>query len=131
MRPRKKILLHCVDEDRRSVLAFVLDNRGYRVIAGLGRDEDIALAILVDDGAESEAFANIASEYMPELHAFVLIRHQVRGARAYPPCFAFVDNKVEISDLLERIRIVASRKRGPKKRGPYGPRVATQEAVTA
>lgn len=125
------MLLYCQDDTRRSVLSFVIENRGYKVLAGFERDEDIDLAVIVDDLTESETFAQLACEYMPHLPTLVLIRHQVRDGRSYPACVAFVDNKIAIADLMERVRIIAARKRGPKKRGPYGPRVQAQEAVTA
>jgi hypothetical protein len=126
MRPRKKVLLYCHDEAQRSVFSFVLDNRGYRVIGGLEKHEDVAVAVIVDDAIESETFAGLAADWLPDTHLLVIIRQQVREGRDYPPCAAFMDHRSSMGDLLERVRILTSRKRGPKQGT-----VPAQEAVTA
>lgn len=111
MRPCKNVYLHCSDEKRRSVLAFVLETRGYRVVYSPVFLTDVAL--FVDD--RSTYPGETAFQMPKDLPLLVMITPERRAYRiSYPANAFFVHDKLSTVELLEWIRIMACRKRGPK-----------------
>lgn len=128
MRPKKIIL--CVDDNDQilSVRKFLLETRGYRVLTATSAHE--ALEILAEY-APGELSLLLCDLIMPQMDGAELIRR----ARVMQPCLptlmvsgtvtAFERGAVadvflpkgasSASELLERVRILVARKRGPKK----------------
>jgi two-component system, OmpR family, response regulator CpxR len=128
MRPKKIIL--CVDDNDQilSVRKFLLETRGYRVLTATSAHE--ALEILAEY-APGELSLLLCDLIMPQMDGVELIRR----ARAMQPGLptlmvsgtvtsfergAIADvflpkGASSPSELLERVRVLVARKRGPKK----------------
>ncbi|HEX3437827.1 MAG TPA: response regulator [Pseudacidobacterium sp.] len=137
MRPRKVIL--CVDDNEQalSVRKFMLETRGYRVVTALSAEEgleifraggiDLVLSDLIMpqmDGNEMvRRMKDIASDVpMILLSGTVKAFDRASYADAFLPKGACTP-----LEMLERIRIMIARKRGPKKTTPrpyYEPETA-------
>lgn len=130
MRPKKVIL--CIDDNEQSlsIRKFMLETRGYRVLPATSAREAIELfqqagtvdLVLTDlvmpemDGAE---LIRVLKELAPEIPMILIsgkVKMYEKGTRAdlflpkgsYPP-----------AELLERIRLLLVKKRGPKKIAPH------------
>jgi CheY-like chemotaxis protein len=126
MRPKKVIL--CVDDNEQdlSVLRFMLSTNGYRVLAASNGQEAIA------------AFATapqidlvLADAHMPQMSGGQLVERLKRMAAHVPMMLlgdapsvtgeihaadAMVARKnCSTQELLERIKVMSARKRGPRK----------------
>jgi CheY-like chemotaxis protein len=120
MRPKKVIL--CVDDNEQalSVRRFLLDTRGYRVITA--STSQAALEIL-ERTVPGTLDLLIADLLMPGMDGNELVR---RAKQMHPslPCLitsgtvASYDRAPTSSELLERIRVLVARKRGPKPHSP-------------
>lgn len=138
MRPKKIIL--CVDDNEQdlSVLKFTLEINGYRVVsASNGHD---AIGIFADTAVDL-----VLSDYtMPQMNGDQLVI-RLKQMAAHVPMILLGDpqklgdqlhgadallGKKNCSphDLLERIKIMSARKRGPRKGTP---RMATPELAAA
>lgn len=114
MRPPKRILLIDTDEDRRGELKFVLQTCGFRVIqTAFGQIDLIILQWPVSAGS-----AKRLKEANPLTPLMVL--YPVKMSEL-PPLVPSADAVVPESslggraELLERIRVMVARKRGPRK----------------
>jgi two-component system, OmpR family, response regulator CpxR len=145
MRPRKTIL--CVEDNEQvlSVRKFLLETRGYRVVA-------------VTCGADALSFLREAMPGSVDLLMSDLIMPQmdgnelVRRAKHLHPCLptllvsgtvtsferaasadAFLPKGASTpAEILERVRILVARKRGPKKHAqPALPPMAQQQVAVA
>lgn len=128
MRPRKVIL--CVDDNEQtlSVRKFLLETRGYRVISATGAAEalqcleaslpgaiDLLLCDLLlphMDGSELIARARALRPGLPTLMVSGTVTSLERGSAADVFLPKGASSAVE---LLERVRLLVARKRGPKK----------------
>ena len=128
MRPRKVIL--CVDDNEQTlaVRKFLLETRGYRVICSGGSAEaleileravpnsiDLLLCDLIMPQMDGAELVRRAKDMCPGLPALIVsgtvtAYERGAGADAFLPKGAC--SPVE---LLERVRILVARKRGPKK----------------
>lgn len=115
MRPKKIILLCCRDEARRSVLAFLLRTRGYLVVSGVAGSRPDAAVFVDDVSREPEYMAHVADEAHPDLPLIVMIYPKRMRLRSYPARAWVVPHNIPPVGLLERIRLMCARKRGPKK----------------
>lgn len=112
MKPAKRIFIRCADEKRCSVLAFVLGTRGYTVLSNPYLLPDVAL--FVDDRRSYPC--ETAFALPKDLPLLVMITPERRCYRlSYPTHALFVADKLSTVELLEWMRIMSSRKRGPKK----------------
>lgn len=128
MRPRKTIL--CVDDNEQilSVRKFLLETRGYRVMAFGNAAEaleclqgmmpgsvDLLLADLIlpqMDGNELARRAKQIHPFLPTLLVSGTVTNFDRAAAAD----AFLPKGASTpAEMLERIRVLVARKRGPKK----------------
>ena len=128
MRPRKTIL--CVDDNEQvlSVRKFLLETRGYRVLAmrtgseaidflrnALPTSIDLLLADLLLPGMDGNELARRAKELHPGLPTLIVsgtVGHFDRAVAAD----AFLPKGASTpAELLDRIRVMVTRKRGPKK----------------
>jgi CheY-like chemotaxis protein len=126
MRPKKIIL--CVDDNEQelSVLKFMLATNGYRVLAASNAQEAIAVfatAPLVD--------LVLADTTMPKMSGGQLVE-RLKRMRSHVPMILLGDaqaanGELHVADavlarkncstqeLLERIKVMSARKRGPRK----------------
>lgn len=125
MRPKKIIL--CVDDNEQSlsIRKFMLETRGYAVVACTNGND--ALAAFRKDGAD----LILADLMMPGIDGADLVQ-QIKSASPETPAIIF-SGKIRMcdkdlqadlflpkgmhapSELLDRIRLLLVRKRGPKK----------------
>ena len=126
MRPKKIIL--CVDDNEQelSVLKFMLQTNGYRVLAAPNGQEAIAIF-----AAEPQIDLVLTDNQMPQMSGSQLVQKLKRMA-SHVPMILFGDAQAanaEIhttdatvvrrncssQELLERIKLMSARKRGPRK----------------
>lgn len=128
MRPRKVILLVDGNEQTLSVRTFMLETRGYRVVTAGSANE--ALELLRDklpgevdllmsdlqlpqmDGNELARFAKCIHYTLPVLLVSSISTNFDRAAHAD----AFLPKGAcSPAEILDRVKILVARKRGPKK----------------
>ena len=128
MRPRKTIL--CVDDNEQilSIRKFLLETRGYRVMAVTTGNEaleilreapmgsiDLLLCDLLLPQMDGNEIVRRAKQMHPLLPA-LLVSGTVTSFERASAADAFLPKGVfTAAEMLERIRILVTRKRGPKK----------------
>ena len=125
MRPKKTIL--CVDDNEQtlSVRKFMLETRGYRVFTAVSGQDAIHLfsskpidLVLTDLGLpqmDGNALIGHLKEISPEV-PMILTSDTVRaGERAHRADAFLAKGCCSPADLIERIRVMSARKRGPRK----------------
>ena len=116
MRPKKRVLLIDTDEDRRGELKFILETCGFRVIqTALGEIDLIILQWPVSAGS-----AKRLKEANP--HTPLMVLYPVGITAPNVPSADMVMPSAGLggrADLLERIRVLVVRKRGPRKGSTY------------
>ena len=132
MRPRKVIL--CVDDNEQalSVRKFLLETRGYRVLTALSGEEaleafrsggiDLVVSDLLMPQLDGNELVRRMKEITPEV-PMLLLSGTVKAFDRASHADAFLPKGACAPlELLERIRIMIARKRGPKKvLRPYHP----------
>ncbi|GAC1646295.1 MAG: hypothetical protein NVS9B15_04290 [Acidobacteriaceae bacterium] len=152
MRPKKTIL--CVDDNEQvlSVRSFMLETRGYRVIAASTPHQalehiassipgsiDVLLCDLLMPCMDGNELVRRAKELHPSLPALITsgtVTSYDRAGRADAFLPKGASSPVE---LLERVRILVARKRGPKRTSlpkhssvpPAYPVVAAERALAS
>jgi CheY-like chemotaxis protein len=140
VRPKKVIL--CVDDNEQalSVRAFLLDTRGYRVVAAgnFGQAIEIlehtvpgTLDLLITDlllpGMDGNELVRRAKQMHPSLPCLITSKTVESFTRAMAADRFLPKGSATASELLECVRLLVLRKRGPKKHYPpptYAPRAA-------
>jgi two-component system, OmpR family, response regulator CpxR len=125
MRPKKTIL--CVDDNEQtlSVRKFLLETRGYRVYTAINGHDAIALfsttqidLVLTDLGLpqmDGNALIGHLKEISPDI-PMILTSETVRaGERSHRADAFLAKGCCSPADLIERIRVMSARKRGPRK----------------
>jgi two-component system, OmpR family, response regulator CpxR len=125
MRPKKTIL--CVDynEQTLSVRKFMLETRGYRVLTAVSAQDAITIfsakqidLVLTDLGlpkVDGNALIGQLKEISSEV-PMILTSETVRaGERAHCADAFLTRGLCSPAELLERIRVMSTRKRGPRK----------------
>ena len=126
MRPKKVIL--CVDDNEQelSVLKFMLATNGYRALAASNAQEAIAVF-----ATEPQIDLVLADTTMPQMSGGQLVE-RLKRMRGHVPMILFGDTQVasgelhvadavlvkkncSTQELLERIKVMSARKRGPRK----------------
>jgi CheY-like chemotaxis protein len=135
MRPKKTIL--CVDDNEQtlSVRKFLLETRGYRVIIAANAAEaldtfrrggiDLVLGDLVMPHMDGNEMVRHMKEIAPEV-PMILVSGSVKQFERANRADAFLPKGASNpAEMLERIRVMIARKRGPKKtpRTPFLPPV--------
>lgn len=128
MRPRKTII--CVDDNEQvlSVRKFLLETRGYRVLAfregahaleylreALPGSVDLLLADLLLPGMDGNTVVQRAKELHPCLPTLVVSGTVTNFDRAVAADAFLPKGASTPAELLDRIRVLVTRKRGPKK----------------
>lgn len=145
MRPKKTIL--CVDDNETvlSVRCFLLETRGYRVIAvataqeALGVIEgtvpgglDLLLCDLIMPQMDGNELVRRAKERHPGLPAMIVSGTVNAYDRADCADVFLPKGACSPVEMLERIRVLVARKRGPKKAiAPTGQGVANSMVAVA
>jgi two-component system response regulator CpxR len=128
MRPKKTIL--CVDDNEQilSVRTFLLETRGYRVLSALTAHEalelvttslpgsiDLLLCDLIMPQMDGNELVRRAKQLHPGLPAMIVSGTVNAFDRAgYADAF-LPKGACSAAEMIERIRILVARKRGPKK----------------
>jgi CheY-like chemotaxis protein len=126
MRPKKVIL--CVDDNEQelSVLKFMLATNGYRVLAAANGQEAIAIF-----ATAPQIDLVLTDTTMPHMSGGQLVE-RLKRMRGYMPMILLGDGQaangeIHVADavivrkncstqeLLERIKVMSARKRGPRK----------------
>jgi CheY-like chemotaxis protein len=128
MRPKKTIL--CVDDNEHilSVRTFLLETRGYRVIAltdphealeviahSLPGSLDLLLSDLLMPQMDGNELVRRAKDMHPQLPALIVSGTVAAYDRAGCADVFLPKGACTPAELLERVRILVARKRGPKK----------------
>jgi CheY-like chemotaxis protein len=128
MRPKKTIL--CVDDNEQilSIRTFLLQTRGYRVIAvptpqealesiagSIAGSFDLLLCDLLMPGMDGNELVRRAKELQPGLPAMIVSGTVTTYDRAGRADVFLPKGASSPAELLERVRVLVARKRGPKK----------------
>jgi len=139
MKPKRTIL--CVDDNEQalSIRKIMLQTRGYRVIACTGGEEalerfkkggvDLVLSDLIMPGVDGTRLIEQIKDLSPETPAILLsgkVRIYDRDTRAdvFLPKGMYAP-----AELLERIRLLLVRKRGPKRAAQKSQRAAAHTSA--
>jgi len=141
MRPKKSIL--CVDgnEQSLSVRKFLLETRGYRVYTAVSGQEaitlfsstqiDLVLTRLELPQMDGNALIGNLKEISPDV-PMILTSDTVRpGERAHRADAFLAKGSCTPAEMIERIRVMSARKRGPRKATPAPVAPTMQEALAA
>src|ERR1700678_1040918 len=125
MRPKKTIL--CVDDNEQSLSVdkFMLEPRGYRVLTACSSEQalelfreggiDLVLSDLIMPYMDGNELIRRMKELAPEVPA-ILISGSVKAFDRANRADAFLPKGAcSPVEMLERIRVMVARKRGPKK----------------
>lgn len=134
MRPKKLILLVDGNEQSLSVRKFMLQTRGYRVAdASSAADAlerfaqggiDLVLSDLLLPGMDGNEMVRRMKQESPEVPA-LLVSGTVREFARADAADAFLPKgAVTPGEMMERIRLLMVRKRGPKRAVAAAPAVA-------
>lgn len=126
MRPKKVLL--CVDDNEQelSVTKFMLETNGYRVLTATAGQEAIAIF-----NSAPQIDLVIADATMPHMSGRQLVE-RLKRLKSYVPMMLLADgpaatNELHVADamvarkscstqeMLERIKVMSARKRGPRK----------------
>src|ERR1700754_1515636 len=139
MRPKKTIL--CVDDNEQvlSVRTYLLDIRGYRVIAAGSSQEalevlerslpgtiDLILCDLLMPQMDGNELVRRAKQMHPGLPAMIVSGTVNSFDRALHADVFLPKGAASAAEMIERIRVLVARKRGPKK--AVAPAPAASEA---
>jgi two-component system response regulator CpxR len=131
MRPKKTIL--CVDHNEQalSVRTFLLETRGYRVIAANTSREalevierslpgtiDLILCDLIMPLMDGNELVRRAKQLHPSLPAMIVSGTVNAFDRAVHADVFLPKGASSPAEMIERIRVLVARKRGPKKAAP-------------
>lgn len=131
MRPRKTIL--CVENNEQvlSVRKFMLETRGYRVLAmnhasaaleyldgALPGSVDLLLADLLLPGMDGNELVRRARQMHPTLPTMLVSGTVSNFDRAAAADVFLPKGACTPAEMLDRIRLLVARKRGPKKHVP-------------
>jgi len=116
MRPKKTILLVDANEERRSLNSFKLHTRGYRVFAASNADDALAITDAIDlaivNLPEGNDLIRAMKKTRPEMRTILM------GTEEDVPCHdadMLMHEGASGASLLERVRVLVERRRGPKK----------------
>jgi CheY-like chemotaxis protein len=125
MKPKKTIL--CVDDNEQqlSIRKILLETRGYRVVACNNGEQaleafqrggiDLVLTDLVMAGIDGSRLIEEVKRMSPQIPA-VLISGRVKIYERDTQADVFLPKGMyEPADLLERVRVLLVKKRGPKR----------------
>jgi two-component system response regulator CpxR len=140
MKPKKTIL--CVDDNEQalSIRKVLLETRGYRVLACNSGEQaleafrrggvDLVLTDLIMPGVDGSRLIEEVKRMSPQTPTLLISgRAKVYERETLADVF-LSKGKYEPAELLERIRLLLVRKRGPKPHGPVPVRAADMARAT-
>ena len=140
MKPKRTIL--CVDDNEQSlsIRKVMLETRGYRVIACSSGEEalerfkkggvDLVLTDLIMPGVDGSRLIEEIKTLSPQTPAVLISsRAKIYERETFADVF-LSKGMYEPVDLLERIRLLLVRKRGPKRQVELRARAANVEHAT-
>jgi two-component system, OmpR family, response regulator CpxR len=125
MRPKKVIL--CVDDNEQelSVLTFMLATNGYRVLSALNGQEaigmfsativDIVLADFAMPQMDGNQLVGRLKQSAPHIPMILLGDPQKMSSDTHAADALLPKKSCSAQELLERIKLMSARKRGPRK----------------
>ncbi len=125
MRPKKVIL--CVDDNEQelSVLKFMLITNGYKVVSASTGQEAIELfsetqvdLVLSDYGMpqmNGDQLTERLKQLAPHVPMLLLGDPQKMGGEVHAADVVLAKKNCSTQELLERIKVMSARKRGPRK----------------
>lgn len=126
MRPKKVILCVNHNEQELSVLKFMLITNGYRVFAAVSGQEAIGLfaGLQVDLVLADASLAQMGGKQLverlkrmaPHVPMMLLGDAQAMGGEIHLADAVVAKKSCSPQELLERIKVMSARKRGPRKR---------------
>ena len=131
MRPKKTIL--CVDDNEQilSVRTFLLETRGYRVLCALNAKDaleiveralpgsiDLLLCDLLMPQMDGDELVRRAKQMHPGLPAMIVSGTVTSFDRAGNADVFLPKGACSPAEVLERIRVLVARKRGPRRATP-------------
>ncbi len=141
MRPRKVILLVDGNEQALSVRKFMLETRGYRVVQACGAHEalerfagggiDLVVSDLLLPGMDGNEMVRRMKAETPEVPAMLLSSTVKEFARAAAADVFLPKGAATPTELVERVRVLMVRKRGPKRAVAAHVQDAQMPAMTA
>jgi len=141
MRPKKVIL--CVDDNEQdlSVLKFMLATNGYRVVSALNAQEaigifainqvDLVLADFAMPQMNGNQLVDRLKRMAPHVPMILLGDPQRMGSEMHAADALVPKRNYSPQELLERIKLMSARKRGPRKGTLRIPQVQPQELAAA
>jgi CheY-like chemotaxis protein len=131
MRPKKTILCIDANEQALSVRKFLLETRGYRVKTAMNPEEaieifregsiDLVLSDLTLPTLDGNELVRRMKYISPEV-PMVLMSGSVKAYDRASNADAFLPKGAcAPSDILDKIRVMTARKRGPRKHVPMPP----------
>jgi two-component system, OmpR family, response regulator CpxR len=128
MRPKKCILLIDSDEDRISLRRFLFETHGFSVLsAENARDAqrhfypgviDLVVCAYPSVGIDMERLLNLFKASRSWVPAVALVKDGEKVPVALLADASICLPSCSTADLIERIKIISARKRGPKKQLP-------------
>jgi two-component system response regulator CpxR len=125
MRPKRQVLLVDRDEVRLSLRRFLLSTRGYSVASAssikgaIRKAASIQVDVVVaeldlgpEDGRDLVRLLNEGELHIPTI---LMSESILTGAITHPADVFLGKKECEAAGLLERVKIMSARKRGPKK----------------
>jgi CheY-like chemotaxis protein len=125
MRPKKVIL--CVDDNEQelSVLKFMLATNGYKVVSATSGKEaigifagtpvDLVLADYAMPQMDGNQLVDRLKQIAPHVPMILLGDPQKMGGEMHAADALLAKKNCSTLELLERIRLMSARKRGPRK----------------
>ncbi len=128
MKPKKTILCADADEQSLSIRKVMLETRGYRVLTYSSSEKalqrfreggvDLVLADLIMPGFDGTRLVEQIKSFSPETPA-ILLSSKVRSYDRESRADVFLSKGMYApAELLDRIRLLLIRKRGPKRTHP-------------
>jgi two-component system, OmpR family, response regulator CpxR len=139
MKPKRTIL--CVDDNEQalSIRKVMLETRGYRVVTSTSGEEalrrfqdggiDLLLTDLIMPGIDGSKLIEAVKAISPQTPA-ILLSARIRICDRETQADVFLPKGMYApAELLERIRVLLVRKRGPKRMQPQAERIAARSSV--
>jgi len=140
MKPKKTIL--CVDDNEQSlsIRKILLETRGYRVLACNSGEMaleafrrggvDLVITDLIMPGVDGSKLIEEIKRLSPQTPAVLISGHSKIYQRETLADLFLPKGTYEPAELLERIRLLLVRKRGPKRPVDFRQRVAEAQHAT-
>jgi two-component system, OmpR family, response regulator CpxR len=139
MKPKRTIL--CVDDNEQalSIRKVMLETRGYRVVTSSSGEEalrrfqeggiDLLLTDLIMPGIDGSKLIEAVKAISPQTPA-ILLSGRIKICDRETQADVFLPKGMYApAELLERVRVLLIRKRGPKRMQPQAERIPVRSSV--